>query len=165
MPPRCPINSRVVIGLDFSGKAGQYFWIGASSSSLPRSQSSIAPTAVRGFEIEASRYNVCSLAGTLFSRSAEPKPLAHSYSPFSTTATETPGTWVDAIKPETAASIWRCLSADSCRCWPCATAAHNKAEITSKRRRGVVEGITARVSHYRRAEGKKPDFRYCVTVA
>src|ERR1700722_4268139 len=119
MPARCPITWRVVIGHGFCGKAGQYFCTGASRSSLPRSHSSIAAVAVSDLEIEASRKSVCSLAGALFSAPAGPKPLRHSYSPFSTTATETPGTWVEAMNLETAFSIRVRFSGESlfsCAC-------------------------------------------------
>src|SRR4029077_6545244 len=130
MPPRCPMTCRVVIGADFFGKDGQYFWIGLSSSSFPCSQSSIAPTAVNDFEIDASRNSVCSLAGTLFSRSANPNPAAHSYLPSSTTATERPGTRVVAMNLETAASIWLRFSGESVWSWPCDTSAHRNVAPT-----------------------------------
>ena len=99
------MTSRVVIVADFWGNAGQYFWTGASRSSWPRSTSSIAAVALRGLEIEAKRNRVCSVTGVLFSRSAKPKPLAHSIFPSSTTETESPGTWVVAMNFATAASI------------------------------------------------------------
>src|SRR5450631_722947 len=109
--------SRVVIGHGFCGKAGQYFWTGASRSSCPRSQSCMAAVAVSDLEMDARRKSVCSVAGALFSTSAKPKPLAHSYSPFSTTATESPGTWVVAMNLVTAASIWVRFWGESWDCW------------------------------------------------
>jgi UDP-N-acetyl-2-amino-2-deoxyglucuronate dehydrogenase len=41
--------------------------------------------------IDASLNRVCGVTGTEFSRSAIPKPFAHSYAPFSTTPMEAPG--------------------------------------------------------------------------
>src|SRR4051812_12796811 len=105
MPERCPITSRAVIVPDFWGKEGQYFCTGASRSNRPRSHNCIAAVAVRDLEIDARRNKVCSLAGTLFSRSAEPNPAAHSSSESSTIAMETPGTCVEAIYRDTADSI------------------------------------------------------------
>src|ERR1043166_5738244 len=90
----------------FCGKAGQYFCTGASRSSLPCCQSCMAPTAVIGLETEARRYRVCEVAGTEFSRSAMPKPPDQTYSPFFTTATETPGTLFAAMNFATAVSIY-----------------------------------------------------------
>jgi hypothetical protein len=89
------------------------FCTGASRSNSPRSQSCRADVAVRDLVIEASRKRLCSLTATLFSRSAKPKPSAHSYSPFSTTATDRPGTWVEAMNLQTAASIFASLPAES----------------------------------------------------
>src|ERR1035437_643238 len=134
MPARCPITWRVVIGDCFCGKAGQYFCTGASRSSCPRSPSCIAAVAVSDLEMDARRKSVCSLAGALFSTSAKPKPLAHSYSPFSTTPIETPGTWVEAMNLETAASIWVRFSGESWCSWAWEyrpKAAHNRTATTS----------------------------------
>src|ERR1039457_600416 len=117
MPARWPMASRVVIGDGFCGKAGQYFWTEASRSSCPRSQSCMAAGAVSDLEMEARRKSVYSVAGALFSTSAKPKALAHSYSPFSTTATESPGTWVAAMNLVTAASIWVRFAGESSGCW------------------------------------------------
>src|ERR1700722_4695223 len=135
MPARGPSASRVVIGESFLGKAGQYFWTGASRSSWPRSHNCIAPVAVSGFEIDARRNRVCSLAGTLFSTSAKPKPEAHSYWPFSTTATETPGTCVELMNFATAASIWVRLSAESCGCCAAQIPAAEISRLRTPRRK------------------------------
>src|SRR3954465_13182499 len=59
------MTCRVVMGADFSGKAGQYFCTGASRSSLPRSTNSIAAVAVKDLEMEARRNRVCSLTGNI----------------------------------------------------------------------------------------------------
>src|ERR1700730_5882907 len=105
MPARCPITCRVLIGHGFCGNDGQYFCTGTSRSSFPRSQSCITAVAVSDLEMDASRNRGCPLAGALFSILASPKPLPHSYSPFSTTATDTPGTCVELRNAETADSI------------------------------------------------------------
>ena len=63
--------------------------------------------------MDARRNSVCSLAGDIVLASAKPKPPPHSYSPFSTTATESPGTWVEAMNLETAASIFVRFSCES----------------------------------------------------
>src|ERR1700676_4398057 len=125
MPLRCPIAWRVVIGHGFCGNAGQYFCTGASRSSCPRSHSCMAAVAVSDLEMDARRKSVWSLAGALVSRSAKPKPLPHSYSPFSTTATETPGTWVEAMNLDTAASIRVRFSGESL--FSCACEAEGKS--------------------------------------
>src|SRR5580704_697741 len=132
MPARCPITCRVVIDARVWGKDGQYFWTGASRSSCPRSHSCMAAVAVSDLEIEARRKSVCSLAGELFSASARPKPEAHSYSPFSTTAMESPGTWVEAMNLPTAPSIWVRFWGES---WACC-AGEEDAQRTKGRRRG-----------------------------
>ena len=62
--------------------------------------------AVIDLEMEPSRYSVCAVAGTALSRSALPKPADHSSAPFSTTATETPGVLLAAMKRAMAASSW-----------------------------------------------------------
>src|SRR5215831_3449009 len=101
------------MGHGFSGNAGQYFCTGESRSSLPLSQSAIAAVAVIGLEIEPRRYTVCDVAGTEFSRSDMPKPADQTNSPFCTTATDTPGTLLDAMNFEMAPSIFACFSSDS----------------------------------------------------
>lgn len=55
--------------------------------------------------MDAKRKSGGSLTGALLSRSAKLKPFPHSYSLLSTTATETPGTWVEAMNFETARSM------------------------------------------------------------
>ena len=92
------------MGVSFAGSAGQYYCSGASRSSFPCCHSKSAAIAVIGFETEASSYSVCEVAGTAFSRSALPNPADHSSTPFSTTATETPGVLLAAINREIAAS-------------------------------------------------------------
>src|SRR5512138_3260903 len=106
------------MGHGFRGNAGQYFWIGASKSSWPRSESTRAAVAVMGFEIEPRRYSVSAVAGTEFSRSAIPKPPDHTNSPFWTTATETPGALLLAMNCEMAFSILACLSGEKVLVWP-----------------------------------------------
>ena len=101
-----------MIGHGFLGNAGQYFWIGASKSSWPRSESTNAAVAVMGFDTEPRRYSVSAVAGTEFSRSAIPKPRDHTNSPFWTMATETPGTLLVAMNCEMAVSILACLSGE-----------------------------------------------------
>src|SRR5262249_14334855 len=100
----------------FCGKAGQYLCTGASGSSLPRSASCMAATAVIGFETEARRNSVADVAGTLFSRSASPNPEDQTGSPSSTTATPTPGALLDVMKSEAALLIAALFSSESVFC-------------------------------------------------
>src|ERR1700676_5730944 len=92
MPPRCARSWREVMGESFWGKAGQYFWTGASRLSLPRSKSCRMATAVIGLEMEPRRYSVEDVAGVKSSRSDMPKPGDQMGWPCCTTAKETPGT-------------------------------------------------------------------------
>ena len=55
----------------------------------------MSPVAVIGFEIEASEYIVCSVAGIRRSRSAQPNPSSHTTSPPRATATAMEG-WSQA---------------------------------------------------------------------
>src|ERR1017187_2175379 len=119
------------MGACFGGTAGQYFCTGASRSSLPCCQSSKAAVAVIGFEMDASRYSVWEVAGTEFSRSAEPKPAVHSTAPFSTTATETPGILLAAMKREMAVSNCLRFSGAICPDCPTAAAVKRKGKITA----------------------------------
>src|SRR6266478_963404 len=105
MPPKCPSSSREVIGDSFRGNARQYFWTGASRSSLPRSQSCKMAVAVIGLEMEPRRKSVDEVAGEKFSRSAMPNPADQAGSPSRTTATPIPGTLFADMKLETAFSI------------------------------------------------------------
>ena len=98
-------------GQAFSGKAGTYFWMGASRSILPFSASWKTAVAVMGFETEASRYRVPALAGTLFSRSARPYPPENRSSCCTTTAALRPGMSRRDISALMAASMAASLAA------------------------------------------------------
>src|SRR5882762_7173283 len=121
MPPRWPSNSRDVIGHSFRGNAGQYFWTGASRSSLPRSQSCKVAVAVIGLEMEPRRKSVEEVTGAEFSRSAMPNPVDQASSASRTTATPIPGTVFADMKLETAFSICARFSPERLFC--CAEAA------------------------------------------
>src|SRR6267154_6454556 len=112
MPERWARRWREVMGESFWGKAGQYFWTGASRSSLPRSQSWRMAVAVMGLEMEPRRKRVEEVTGAKSSRSAMPKPADQAGWPSRTTATLTPGTLFSDIKLETALSIAARCSAE-----------------------------------------------------
>src|SRR5271168_3941962 len=135
MPPRWFSSSRVVMGHSFFGKAAQYFCTGASRSSLPRSESCRMAVAVMGLETEARRKSVAEVAGAKFSRSAMPKPADQAGWPLRTTATETPGTLVAAMKSETDWEICDCFSLERVCAWRLAATKRRRkvalmAEIT-----------------------------------
>src|SRR5216683_2749075 len=135
MPPRWPSNSRDVIGHSFSGKAGQYFWTGASRSSLPRSQSCKTAVAVMGLEMDPSRKSVEEVTGAKSSRSAMPKPVLQTGSPSNTTATPIPGTLFSDMKLETAFSICARFSLDRI-CCSAETAGQHASNKPSRQKRG-----------------------------
>src|SRR4030095_11295073 len=93
------------MGHSFCGNAGQYFWMGASRSSLPCSHRCIAAVAVIGLETEARRESVSGVTGTVFSRSAITHTADQARFPSNTTATDTPGAAVVDMNFETADSI------------------------------------------------------------
>src|ERR1700722_19811070 len=105
------------MGQSFLGKARQYFCTSTSRSSFPRSESCRIAVAVMGLEIEPSRNRVADVAGTKFSRSAIPKPRDQASAPFSTTATEIPGTPPMVMKLDTARSTCARLSAGKPLLW------------------------------------------------
>src|ERR1700722_5704654 len=105
------------MGQSFLGKARQYFCTSTSRSSFPRSESCRIAVAVMGLEIEPSRNRVADVAGTKFSRSGIPKPRDQASAPFSTTATEIPGTPPMVMKLDTARSTCARLSAENPLLW------------------------------------------------
>src|SRR5882724_5413110 len=134
MPPRWPSSSREVIGDSFWGKAGQYFWTGASRSSLPRSQSCKTAVEVMGLEMDPSRKSVEEVTGAESSRSAMPKPVDQAGSPSNTTATPIPGTLFSDMKLETAFAICPRFSSERICC--AETAGQHATNRASRPKRG-----------------------------
>src|SRR5271154_3916255 len=152
MPPRWFSSSRVVMGHSFFGKTGQYSCTGASRSSLSPSESCRMAVAVMGLETEARRKSVAEVAGTKFSRSAMPKPADQAGWPLRTTATETPGTLVAAMKSETDWEICDCFSLERVWAWRFAVTRTRSRRSTQLRRglRSMVYGLAKKIGTSKR---------------
>ena len=91
MPERCPINWRSVTGHCFFGKSGTYVCISSSSFSWFFSSSRPTAAEVSAFDAVPILNFVSGVTGSRVSRSAQPKPSAHTISPSTPTATDIPG--------------------------------------------------------------------------
>ena len=96
--------------------------------------------AVIGLEIEASEYSVCSVAGTRFSRSAQPKPCSQTIFPSRATATAIDGRLVSTI-----ALLIRSRTGSNGSWAAAIRQTHATAAIQSASRRTVIREIIARL--------------------
>ena len=136
------------------GNHGAKRWIGSSSETRPRSTSCRTAVAAIGLEIEAIRNTDAGDAGTLTSRSAQPKPCAQTTDSPTTMAADSPGvpkatrassdrraSTAGSRSPRTRAGCWADTAADSS-----STGASAETERRCSRRRICWVGRAVRAS-------------------